>query len=600
MKKSILVVLVAMMVLAFSGVVQALPTEIIAWDTYGLSGNEDTLASFSNAASVSAADMTRGSGLLGVTWVSDALSFRHAHESTLADAIADNDYWEFTVTPNSAIDIHGVEMEVMSNDMAMSCALMSDVTGGFTDGNEIETKALPDTLGVRALFDLSGIAALQDRTDPVTFRIYFWGKDGQYNGTFIGTEPGAEDASGDTEEGVWDVAVWGPDDGLPFPSSNPTPAVGATQVPTTQPLTWTAGQNATSHDVYFGTTETLTAADFQGNLTTTTFAPTLAENTEYFWRVDEVNATGTTEGEVWAFKTFGTPDPAYGPTPGNGANISATTVTLAWNAGANTTTSHKLYFGTSAELTAADLATTLAVTSTTYDVLNLEYSTTYYWRIDEVNSFGFTTGTVWSFNSPPPPPLVGFDCTGLNGDEASLDSFVEDPGLKGSTLTRGDGLAGAGWYNDIFHNRACEGADLAAAVDGNDYLTFTVEPEAGKAAWVDSLVGDFTALNDTNVAIMASTTGSFTEADAIGTAVLFDKATRYFDNHTWDLSGVSALQGFTEAVEIRIYLWGHTSTGYGTFGVGFNNGSSPVGEPNLFLMGRTGEPPTSAKVWTLY
>ncbi|MHC4095531.1 MAG: hypothetical protein ACYSU3_05685 [Planctomycetota bacterium] len=37
----------------------------------------------------------------------------------------------------------------------------------------------------------------------------------------------------------------------------------------------------------------------------------------------------------------------------------------------------------------------------------MDYSTTYYWRIDEVNDSGTTTGEIWKFTTlmaPPPPP----------------------------------------------------------------------------------------------------------------------------------------------------------------------------------------------------
>jgi hypothetical protein len=66
-------------------------------------------------------------------------------------------------------------------------------------------------------------------------------------------------------------------------------------------LTWTAGDGATSHDVYFGTESPGT---LQGNQAGTTFDPgTLANATTYYWRIDEKNAGGTTTGDVWSFTT---------------------------------------------------------------------------------------------------------------------------------------------------------------------------------------------------------------------------------------------------------------------------------------------------------
>src|SRR5207253_2657684 len=45
---------------------------------------------------------------------------------------------------------------------------------------------------------------------------------------------------------------------------------------------------------------------FRGNQTTTTFDPgPLQVHRTYYWRIDEVNAYGTTAGPVWQFTTRG-------------------------------------------------------------------------------------------------------------------------------------------------------------------------------------------------------------------------------------------------------------------------------------------------------
>ena len=89
----------------------------------------------------------------------------------------------------------------------------------------------------------------------------------------------------------------------PGQASNPNPADRATGVSPYADLSWTAGSDAVSHDVYFGATSPGT---FRGNQTATTFDPgTMAEGTTYYWRIDEVNAGGTTTGTVWIFTTGG-------------------------------------------------------------------------------------------------------------------------------------------------------------------------------------------------------------------------------------------------------------------------------------------------------
>jgi len=87
----------------------------------------------------------------------------------------------------------------------------------------------------------------------------------------------------------------------PGQATNPNPPNSAIDVNTTAELSWTAGDGATSHDVYFGATS---PPDFQGNQSETTFDPCyMAPNTTHYWRIDEVNDCSTTTGAVWTFTT---------------------------------------------------------------------------------------------------------------------------------------------------------------------------------------------------------------------------------------------------------------------------------------------------------
>ncbi|MGB2807025.1 MAG: M64 family metallopeptidase [Sedimentisphaerales bacterium] len=90
---------------------------------------------------------------------------------------------------------------------------------------------------------------------------------------------------------------------LPGQASILYPPCGAVGVSTTADLSWTAGSDATSHDVYFGTSS---PPAFQGNQTVAIFDPgTMGSGITYYWRIDSVNGWGTTEGEVWSFRTTG-------------------------------------------------------------------------------------------------------------------------------------------------------------------------------------------------------------------------------------------------------------------------------------------------------
>lgn len=87
----------------------------------------------------------------------------------------------------------------------------------------------------------------------------------------------------------------------PEQATSPNPPSGYGNVGTMSTLSWTAGANADSHDVYFGSSSPPASI---GNQAGTTYDPGEMEpNTTYYWRVDEVNTYGTTTGVEWSFTT---------------------------------------------------------------------------------------------------------------------------------------------------------------------------------------------------------------------------------------------------------------------------------------------------------
>jgi hypothetical protein len=104
---------------------------------------------------------------------------------------------------------------------------------------------------------------------------------------------------------IWEEAngrlYWHPDDGLPLKATNPLPGNGLTGVPVDTDLSWTTGVEATSHNVYFGESN---SPDYKHNQAETFFDPGVLQNGRlYYWRIDEVNAKGTTIGDIWTFTT---------------------------------------------------------------------------------------------------------------------------------------------------------------------------------------------------------------------------------------------------------------------------------------------------------
>lgn len=172
----------------------------------------------------------------------------------------------------------------------------------------------------------------------------------------------------------------------PEQPASPTPPSGATGVILYPTLSWQIGAGAIRHDVYFGTAS---PGIFRGTKKQTTFDPgSLSELTTYYWRIDEINTYGKTLGPVWTFETG---SPASNPNPADGSTGISTSAFLSWTAG-DRAESHEVYFGTTYPLPLVSTET-----DTTYAPPVMARSTTYYWRIDEVNSKGKTTGETWSF-----------------------------------------------------------------------------------------------------------------------------------------------------------------------------------------------------------
>jgi len=99
-------------------------------------------------------------------------------------------------------------------------------------------------------------------------------------------------------------------------ASSPDPYSGQLGVgdPNLEPfaISWTPGPDMVSQDFYFGTDhDAVESADtssdeFQRSTTRPEYNIADYEtDTWYYWRVDEITATGTTKGDVWSFKIFG-------------------------------------------------------------------------------------------------------------------------------------------------------------------------------------------------------------------------------------------------------------------------------------------------------
>ncbi len=84
-------------------------------------------------------------------------------------------------------------------------------------------------------------------------------------------------------------------------ASQPYPEDKATDIRLTTTLGWTADEEVVSHYIYFGTTESPEFIKYQRS---PSFSPDeLEPNTTYYWRIDEENGSGVTQGPLWSYTT---------------------------------------------------------------------------------------------------------------------------------------------------------------------------------------------------------------------------------------------------------------------------------------------------------
>jgi len=178
----------------------------------------------------------------------------------------------------------------------------------------------------------------------------------------------------------------------------PDPADAAEAVGVNDNLTWTPGFGAKLHTVYFGDNfEEVSNAEAGLPQGATTYSPGPLEMAKtYYWRVDEFDAISTHKGDVWSFITEG----AVGsPNPAKGAVDVTQTPVLTWVPGVFADT-YEVYFG--ADAASLELQGSGNLGEESFEPGQLEWNTTYYWRIDEANNANADspwTGPLWSFTT---------------------------------------------------------------------------------------------------------------------------------------------------------------------------------------------------------
>ncbi len=193
----------------------------------------------------------------------------------------------------------------------------------------------------------------------------------------------------------------------------PTPKDGELYPDTWASLSWLAAPTGDSHDMYIGDkfddVNNGVAETFQGNQVATNlvvgfpgflYPDGLVPGTTYYWRIDEVEADGTTiyKGDVWSFSI--PPKTAYCPDPANGAEQVDPDVEISWTPGFGAKL-HHMYFGDNFADVNNGTADTYKgpVGFSKYTPGTLKLAKTYYWRVDEFDPPATYKGHVWSFTT---------------------------------------------------------------------------------------------------------------------------------------------------------------------------------------------------------
>jgi len=264
---------------------------------------------------------------------------------------------------------------------------------------------------------------------------------------------------------IWSFSI------APKTAYEPSPADGAESVGVDVQLNWTGGFGSKLHTVYFGETfedvNNATGGQAQGTLTYIPGSLKMAKT--YYWRVDEFDIVETHKGDVWSFTTEGA---VTALNPANGAVDVTQTPVLTWTPGLGAT--HEIYFG--ADAGSLELKGSGNLGEESFEPGQLEWNTTYYWRIDEsnnVNADSPWTGPLWSFTTA--NFLIIDDFESYNdlepADPASNRIFLawvdgfDNPTVNGSIV---------GYANPPF-------VELIIVHGGNQSMPFSYDNSVGKS-----------------------------------------------------------------------------------------------------------------------
>lgn len=239
-------------------------------------------------------------------------------------------------------------------------------------------------------------------------------------------------------------------------------------------LNWTAAADATSYNVYQGTSAGAESATpvATGGTGTTASITGLTNGTPYYFTVSAVSPGGTSPASNEATATPAVPPPAaltgVVATAGNGS------VALSWAASTGAT-SYRVYQGTSAGAEGTTPVATTSGTSTT--VSGLTDGTPYYFTVVAVNSSGDSAPSAEAHATPVPAAPTGLTATAGNG-QVTL-SWTGAAGATSYSVLQGTSAGGEA-TTPVQTNITGTTATISGLTNGTTYY-FKVAAVAGTA-----------------------------------------------------------------------------------------------------------------------
>ena len=178
-----------------------------------------------------------------------------------------------------------------------------------------------------------------------------------------------------------------------------------TSTPTT--LAWNAASGVASYRLQLSKNSSFSnplKKDSIGITATSYLASGLGEDTPYYWRVCP-HYCGDTTGwsPTWSFHVVSAPTLS---SPSNGLHNQSTTLTLGWNASSGAP-SYRVQLSTDSTFSTFFINDS-NVTTTSKAVSNLQYFTTYFWRVRAVYTIGMSSWSnpFWNFTVCGRPPTL--------------------------------------------------------------------------------------------------------------------------------------------------------------------------------------------------